>query len=439
MYNIGLYVGSFDPFHMGHLEVIDVLISRDHVDMIYIMPNNPNKKKPYRTDIKHRCEMIRLTLANNLDKEHRDNVIVVEEDCDTYIQTNLKPMVDVRYINIIGSDQYNYVKSNNKTFKLITDHQYVIPRDGHRIHNIYRDKNVTFLHNDLFQLFQHQYISSTLVKKNIHDDDNYDHLANEVKEYIIKHSIYPSFKRFLKEIDSKNEAKIINFRVIYLPSKDMYIKVFDRESFDKELASYEITKKYNIDVPKIIYKYENYALGYENVGSSVRDLIDQTDDSDRIYEIGLIVGKAVSQLHQHSNKKDINDPSIIFKFKKMIDSNYLDASDLCITGEVILNLTHADLNPRNIIISNDNKVIFIDITKMCEGCINNEFIGMASYDCYQLLSSLSFGSYGVVSEKATKFQEGYEKGYESFPDKRDVRLDNICKKFWELRSKQSCK
>lgn len=73
--SIGVYVGSFDPFTNGHLEVLDQAVQI--FDKVYIgVGINPNKKPLFR-DI-DRMEMIQLTVERNYYKLEQEGKIVTK-------------------------------------------------------------------------------------------------------------------------------------------------------------------------------------------------------------------------------------------------------------------------------------------------------------------------------------------------------------------------
>ncbi len=65
-YKVAIFGGSFDPFHMGHKNVIDGLIKLKKFDQIIIMPIGlaPHKNS-YMTPASYRFEMTRLALQEN--------------------------------------------------------------------------------------------------------------------------------------------------------------------------------------------------------------------------------------------------------------------------------------------------------------------------------------------------------------------------------------
>ena len=64
---LGLFGGTFDPIHEGHLAVAHAIIHRKHCDRILFIPSGapPHKRIVTVTPIEHRREMVRLAIAGN--------------------------------------------------------------------------------------------------------------------------------------------------------------------------------------------------------------------------------------------------------------------------------------------------------------------------------------------------------------------------------------
>ncbi|MGD2108642.1 MAG: nicotinate-nucleotide adenylyltransferase [Phycisphaerae bacterium] len=63
---IGLYGGTFDPIHHGHLIVARAIAERLGLDRIIFLPSAtpPHKSTDALTDAPHRAEMVRLAIRN---------------------------------------------------------------------------------------------------------------------------------------------------------------------------------------------------------------------------------------------------------------------------------------------------------------------------------------------------------------------------------------
>jgi len=64
---VGLYFGSFNPIHIGHLIVAETALEQTDIDELWfvVSPENPAKRKSGELeDANHRLEMVRLSIAD---------------------------------------------------------------------------------------------------------------------------------------------------------------------------------------------------------------------------------------------------------------------------------------------------------------------------------------------------------------------------------------
>ena len=63
---IGIYGGSFNPIHYGHLGLVKWIINNTDLDQIWLMvsPNNPLKDKSILADENERLKNVKLKLGN---------------------------------------------------------------------------------------------------------------------------------------------------------------------------------------------------------------------------------------------------------------------------------------------------------------------------------------------------------------------------------------
>ena len=63
---IGLYFGTFNPIHIGHLIIANHMAEYSDLDQIWMVvtPHNPHKKKNTLLDDYHRLEMVHLATEN---------------------------------------------------------------------------------------------------------------------------------------------------------------------------------------------------------------------------------------------------------------------------------------------------------------------------------------------------------------------------------------
>ena len=67
MAKIGLYFGSFNPIHIGHIAIAGYMTEFTHLDEIWfvVSPHNPLKKKETLLDDYQRLHMVNLAIGNN--------------------------------------------------------------------------------------------------------------------------------------------------------------------------------------------------------------------------------------------------------------------------------------------------------------------------------------------------------------------------------------
>lgn len=72
---IGLYFGSFNPIHIGHLIIANQLVENSDLDQIWfvVTPHNPFKKKSTLLDNHQRLEMVYLA-TKDYDKLKESNI-----------------------------------------------------------------------------------------------------------------------------------------------------------------------------------------------------------------------------------------------------------------------------------------------------------------------------------------------------------------------------
>ena len=74
--NIGLYFGTFDPIHLGHINIANFLIKKGTFKKIWfiVTPQNPVKSNNNISDFIHRYEMVKIQVKDN-DKSQDKNMV----------------------------------------------------------------------------------------------------------------------------------------------------------------------------------------------------------------------------------------------------------------------------------------------------------------------------------------------------------------------------
>ena len=180
---LGVFVGSFDPIHIGHIKVMDYLIDNNYLDKIIIMATQDYWKKKTVATVEQRTNMI---------KEIKRDYLIVDEENNKYQYTyevlnelNKKYKNDELYLiisadNIINFDKWKNVDEIIKDNKVI-----VLNRDDINIKE-YVDK---FKKKEKFVIikdYPYIKISSTELRNKI----NKNYLDENVYKYIINNNLY---------------------------------------------------------------------------------------------------------------------------------------------------------------------------------------------------------------------------------------------------------
>ena len=64
---VGLYFGTFNPIHIGHLKIANYMAEYTDLDEVWLVvsPHNPQKEKKNLLEDHHRLEMVRIALEDS--------------------------------------------------------------------------------------------------------------------------------------------------------------------------------------------------------------------------------------------------------------------------------------------------------------------------------------------------------------------------------------
>ncbi len=177
--NIGIYGGSFNPIHFGHIGLVQWVVENTDLDEIWLMvsPNNPLKDNSILAD-----EKVRLHEAEKTIKNIGKNTIFVSDfeftlPRPSYTANTLREL-SKQYPNhqftlVIGEDNLNiFTQWREYEYILTNYHVLVYPRKGceqtaeemiSKLH-IKNIKGIQILHDA-----PHFEISSTELRKNLHN------------------------------------------------------------------------------------------------------------------------------------------------------------------------------------------------------------------------------------------------------------------------------
>lgn len=185
---IGLFFGSFNPVHIGHLIIANFIVQTDYVNQVWLVPSpqNPLKKQEFLLNEYHRQFLIQIAI----DGEKNIKCSNVEFSLprpsftiDTLIY--LKEKYPFYTFSIImGSDSLQNIKKWKNYEVLIEDYQIIVyKRPGFALEKSYLE-NVVILDAPLIE------ISSTNIRKMIKNGNSIRFFVPDVVKDEIEKSNY---------------------------------------------------------------------------------------------------------------------------------------------------------------------------------------------------------------------------------------------------------
>ena len=176
---LGVYVGSFNPPHLGHLKVANFLLDNNYVDKVLMLPTPNYWEKQDLLDVRMRADMLRFF--------ETDKIIVDDIHNTEYTYEVLKRLKelytdDTLYL-IIGSDNLDRFHLW-KNIDEVLNHNVIVLKRG----NTDIDKHLEKFDRSRFIViddFPFVDISSTKIR-----EGSDDFLDPRVLQYIKKNKLY---------------------------------------------------------------------------------------------------------------------------------------------------------------------------------------------------------------------------------------------------------
>ena len=180
---IGVYVGSFNPPHLGHIKCAQYLIDNNYVDKVLMLPTTNYWNKQNLVSIFHRVNMLRFyetdkIIVDDIHNNYLYSYMVLESIHKDYPK-------DALYL-IIGADnleKFHLWKRLDIIFKYKI---IVLNRNGDdyfKYLNNYNNNKDKFI---ILSNFQSIDISSTIIRNNL----NSKYISDRVRKYIVENNLY---------------------------------------------------------------------------------------------------------------------------------------------------------------------------------------------------------------------------------------------------------
>lgn len=190
MKRVGIYSGSFNPIHHGHVMLANYLVEFSDLDELWfvVSPQNPLKKKEDLLDDNERLKMVQLAVGD----DPRFFVSDVEMHLPTpsYTINTLTSLSnqypDCQFVFICGMDSLQNLKNWREYQKILDNYELLVfPRDGYDGGELVNYPSVNILKTPILE------ISSTFVRQCAKEGRDVRHFVPEkVFRYMKEHHFY---------------------------------------------------------------------------------------------------------------------------------------------------------------------------------------------------------------------------------------------------------
>ncbi|GAB1446956.1 MAG: nicotinate-nucleotide adenylyltransferase [Cyclobacteriaceae bacterium] len=182
---IGLFFGSFNPIHIGHLIIANSMAENGSLDkvMFVVTPHNPLKATKSLLHEFDRLDLVQAAISDNYKFEVSDVEFHLPKPSYTaYTLSYLSEKnPDKEFILIIGEDNLkNFTKWKNHSYILENYQLYVYPRPQVTKTDLIRHPNVKIIEAPLLD------ISATFIRKSIRNNKSIRYLVPELVEQMIR-------------------------------------------------------------------------------------------------------------------------------------------------------------------------------------------------------------------------------------------------------------
>lgn len=191
--NIGIFGGSFNPIHIGHAMIANVLSENSDLDEVWIMPNRIN---PFKTSMPHPVSFAhRMKMAQLVADECRDvRVCGIEETMPepSYTYNTLCELrrlyPEHQFKLIVGSDNMQVFEKWRNYDRIISEFGLLIYLRPNAVISADYGENIRII-RDVPEVL----ISSTQVRERLSEGLSVKFMVTDkVRDYIYEHRLYNS-------------------------------------------------------------------------------------------------------------------------------------------------------------------------------------------------------------------------------------------------------
>lgn len=182
---VGLFFGSFNPIHSGHLILANYMLEYTDLDRVWfvVSPHNPLKKKSTLLDEKQRFNLVNIAIGDNTKLKASNIEFKLPQPSYTIVTlTYLKEKYPQHeFALIMGADNLESLHKWKNYEEILNQYQlYVYPRPAHDGGNLKNHARVQFVNAPLME------ISSTAIRQAIKEKKDLRYFMPEAEWQYIK-------------------------------------------------------------------------------------------------------------------------------------------------------------------------------------------------------------------------------------------------------------
>ena len=187
--HIGLYFGSFNPIHTGHLIIANHIITHSEIDKVWfvVSPHNPLKEAHSLLNEHHRMHLVNLAIEDN--PKFRASNVEFHLPKPSYTIDTLTYLTEKfpleRFSIIMGSDSFQNIHRWKNFEQLVSRYSFIVyKRPGFDIKDTH-GANISILEAPLLE------ISSTYIRNLVKEKKSIRYIVPDaVREHIEANRYY---------------------------------------------------------------------------------------------------------------------------------------------------------------------------------------------------------------------------------------------------------
>lgn len=189
---IGLFGGTFDPIHIGHMILMENVINNLDLDKIYVLPNSnpPHKLENKKTALNLRLKMVNEAIKDNPkleinDYDYRDNEIHYTFETINYFK---KYYPNDEFFFIMGEDSFLDIEKWKNYKEILNENLIIFKRYSNKNFSLISKINQVRKYNKNIYLIDNIAldISSTLIRNLVKENKSIRYLVDDEVINIIK-------------------------------------------------------------------------------------------------------------------------------------------------------------------------------------------------------------------------------------------------------------